>query len=167
MTMTDAEINRVLRRGVATLAAVLATDVDLPFGVIAQARKFLGRSEAPPFAALTVDDCRAALDALDASPWRAAAAAGHCRAIGCRRPIADGSYCPNCRENLPICPVCVTCYGEHRPTCGVTEDFVDTGEGPWETEAEAEQFARAECGRRCQVLRGADGRWYLLAETEE
>jgi hypothetical protein len=90
-----------------------------------------------------------------------------CRTHECEHEATQGHYCDECKEFTPICPECGCGYGEHHPTCEVADGYNDTLEGPWETRADAEAFAKAEVGKPWQIAEGEDELWYVMAKDED
>jgi len=88
-----------------------------------------------------------------------------CRAESCGCEVTNGAYCEMCRDFTPICPECGAVYGEHRLDCTVADGYDDCREGPWQTEAEAESFARAEVGVPWQIAKGTRG-FYVMTKEE-
>ncbi len=93
-----------------------------------------------------------------------------CRAAacGCEAGGADGCpvYCEMCERFAPICPVCDAVYGEHRLDCTVPDGYDDCGEGPFDSEHDAEGFASAEVGVEWFVAQRG-GKWYVMVHDGE
>lgn len=91
-----------------------------------------------------------------------------CRNFACGCAVSvPNLYCEMCAEYTPICPVCAAVYGEHRLDCTVADGYDDCGEGPWDTEEDAREFAEAEVGLAWDVVRGGSGKWFVLVKEND
>ncbi len=86
-------------------------------------------------------------------------------ACGCQS-AADSPYCEMCEANLPICPECSMTLGEHSSTCTVANGYHDCGEGPWDTEEAAIEFAQAEVGISWGVAYGPCSTFYVVVKQD-
>lgn len=55
-------------------------------------------------------------------------------------------------------------WGMMRRQVAVPDGWNDTGEGPWAVKSQAELFAKAEVGIEYRIVKGADGKWYILTK---
>ncbi len=77
----------------------------------------------------------------------------------------DALLCSMCEAYAPICPMCCAIQGGHKPRCEVADGYTDCGDGPWDAEQDALDFAHAEVGVAWDVVR-VNHKWYVLTKAE-